>query len=52
MEKTKTFDTSFGDPDRPTRVQTFSKGSDMAEKIIETYSLKETYKLTLGMRIP
>jgi len=26
-------------------VQTFSKGSDLAEKIIETYNLKETYKV-------
>lgn len=45
MGKIKTVDTFFGDPDRPTRVQTFSKGSDLAEKIIETYNLKETYKV-------
>ena len=45
MEKIKTVDTFFGNPDKPTKVQTFSKGSDMAEKIIEIYNLKEIYKV-------
>jgi transposase len=43
MERIKTVDTFFGNPDKPTRVQTFSKGGDMAEKIIEIYNLKKTY---------
>lgn len=45
MEKIKTVDTFFGTPDKPSKVQTFSKGSDMAEKILEIYNLKEIYKV-------
>jgi len=45
MEKIKTVDTFFGNPDKPSKVQTFSKESDMAEKIIEIYNLKKTYKV-------
>jgi len=45
MKRIRTVDTFFGNPDKPTKVQTFSTGSDMADKIMEIYILKETYKV-------
>jgi transposase len=45
MKGISTVDTFFGNPDKPTKVQTFPKGSDMAERIIEIYNLKKTYKV-------